>query len=861
MYVVVGNISLFLTNEVFMTDSPRNSFSSKDSLSRGYSFLEFYDLEVDRLSRSGSFSSIDPEHIKAETATTQIAQKRFNANEENRDWIQVGHSKTETAKLWGKRITFLPGIAVAIAVGVAALPVLGIYKLTKAALKATGIIKKSIKVSQFPNERSDKNASLLTAYITCRNNAENNNIDKDKEQEYFRKIGIQTTRLNSPEVQNNPGEIRKIEKKIEDLYKECAVKVAGVSEKDFKVAYDIARGLQAPAVVKNVLEQGTEKTTRHDHSSSLSYLEQRNEQNPKFEAQIRFMTKNPDFTRVSELKGNEETQGIPTNAHLHTFEKPDGTTASVFRSGAFAVHGRHKTRVDELKKESTKLINKRKSNEDEINKLKEKNDELMQELNTISQSKKSTEQIEDQAQGTPDVRISRKQAEISANSLRIGELKAEIAKITQIDQQIKGVHKAKHLGLDGLQKKLKEFEKLEKVLKEDLSNEAELQGQVDDMNAVSQWTGEEEMTIDKLKAIKKAEFSKKLRLELGFADLDELRAEISTRRDFCIAQALPEIMASVKLSAEDPEALYIAIKTGSFLHVAEGMLSHLNPAERGMIQDMKATLDYLSEHCTIQFVDDPTKEGVVVDNNDPLNPQITLNLKKTNIFFGDRTKFGLTAIYTNTAVNEVHTFRQLFGSVSPGMGEYRSIENYQNEINKQALEKLENRHKVYSLNRNDKEFRSKIEKSIVVIEHSLSGYEEEIDHLKDGEETTASIKKIQENDYVDFKEHYSSEGSRTTKDLEGMTVVERLTNALGGQIGIKCKSGKDRTSIGVANYFTKDVPEIKDKKDLKKGLLGGISHYLTGVNTGKPRGFAFNAFQRLFVKDSPPSDLCTSCNS
>ncbi|MEI8125358.1 MAG: hypothetical protein WCG42_06355 [Parachlamydiaceae bacterium] len=48
------------------------------------------------------------------------------------------------------------------------------------------------------------------------------------------------------------------------------------------------------------------------------------------------------------------------------------------------------------------------------------------------------------------------------------------------------------------------------------------------------------------------------------------------------------------------------------------------------------------------------------------------------------------------------------------------------------------------------------------------------------------------------------------------------------------------------------------KKDLQEELLAGNSYQITGLNTGKGNGYAFNIFQQSFLPSelTPPPGLC-----
>ncbi|MBA3817231.1 MAG: hypothetical protein H0X29_12095, partial [Parachlamydiaceae bacterium] len=432
-------------------------------------------------------------------------------------------------------------------------------------------------------EGNDKLLSLISAYNNC---LENNNKTRSKdhvtkEEECFKKIDEITL--------GNKGIMKSLSnddlKKIEKILKRSALEVAGVSEENFKLEYHKARGSHTPTILLNNLEGSlSEKTERLSNTSSIKYLELRSPEN--FGAQISFMKENKDILLVSELKGAKYIEGNGINAHKHTLNKGN-ESVSVFRSGAFAVHGRDKERTKEL---LMKRDNLKKS-------LKAKENVIITATTT-----------------SPNPSIKNR---------AIKEKEKIKEELVELDQQLIGVKKGKNLGIDSLQKKLNEYTK-----EQDLEAvEARVDAAIKD-DPLGLRVG-----ISKEQLIKEAIDSSnhRMRKELGFNDIKELQKEITQRRDFCISQALPELMASIKESASDQNALQIAIATGSFLHVTEGLLSHLNGAERGMIEDMKGTLDYLSKNCIIEFAGEPkagqnNEVGIEVQEDTDKNPKIILKL-------------------------------------------------------------------------------------------------------------------------------------------------------------------------------------------------------------------------------------------
>lgn len=661
-------------------------------------------------------------------------------------------------------------------------------------------LKRDIATSR--SEYGEKAQALVTAFHHCLKKSEARSDDcETKVQECLERVNEQIMAIAATPSSK---ERDKALKKIETLLKECALKVAGVSEKTFKKEYDIARGICTPPnLVNNITPNTREITRRHKHTFSMQYLQERDPE--KFEAQIEFMESHEDFLRVSELKNSKEMRGVAMNAHEHVLvaekevngeeitvdkldengniigkcqvvkkKNEDQEVRSTFRSGAFAVHGRHEERIDILKEKIKELEQK------EI-------------------------QWEIRKNRPPET------AYHPANCQKIiNETRQEIE---HCKEQILGIKKAKNMGILSLEGQLEKF-KIEETR----------------INGMSEGD-------DKTKAI--ARLNKKLRKELGFKDMEEFRAEISMRRDFCISQALPELLASIMKSAENPEALRIALAAGSFLHVVESLLSHLDGAERAMIEDMKGALDYLSKNVTIKFVENQPGAEISVNNDDINNPKITISLPMPQLQtpipeyqngFPKDVELGLTAICFNTAVNEAHTLRQLGGVFVPG--KYLTVEKLQDQILAEGLNRLQ-------------------------------AYQADAAQRLNSTLSTQITPRFR-----DISNHYSEIGSRDTKDMKGMKLREDFVKFLGGQLSVKCKSGKDRTGAKICQYFSdefssKTPKERANKQKIKERLQLGISYHLTGINTGKCKGFAFNEVQQRCLPEALalPENVCGSAPS
>lgn len=115
-----------------------------------------------------------------------------------------------------------------------------------------------------------------------------------------------------------------------------------------------------------------------------------------------------------------------------------------------------------------------------------------------------------------------------------------------------------------------------------------------------------------------------------------------------------------------------------------------------------------------------------------------------------------------------------------------------------------------------------------------------------------------------IQDHYSR--SVHAIDYKGMDLIQEEVEKLGGITGKMCKSGKDRTACGVVRSVVENCDLVEDqKKQLRRGLFHGVSHVVTGQNTGKPSAYALNSFQMGVGEHGhkpgnffPPRHLCAS---
>ncbi len=305
----------------------------------------------------------------------------------------------------------------------------------------------------------------------------------------------------------------------------------------------------------------------------------------------------------------------------------------------------------------------------------------------------------------------------------------------------------------------------------------------------------------------------------GFEDLEALKLELSERRDFTLAQSLPKIVQSLENLVKDPSALEMAEKTRKFLHVEEGLLSHLHQADQLIIDDMKGTMDYLRNHCKIKLTDEKT--SIQVDSTDRLNPELILFIQKPKkCKIENSPTFGLEALYFNTGVNELQTLGQLF----------KPNDDFQAKINAEGLTQLE----LY--------YESVIEKS-----EELS----KEDPLKTS--------------WQAIRHHYSPATTRQARDIAGLKLRHRLVKTLKGGRGVVCKSGKDRTGMEISRALASEIAEEKclPERKIRIELQKGISYHLTSLNTGQPAAYAFYPFFVPFLPNElqPPLNLCAACET
>lgn len=244
-----------------------------------------------------------------------------------------------------------------------------------------------------------------------------------------------------------------------------------------------------------------------------------------------------------------------------------------------------------------------------------------------------------------------------------------------------------------------------------------------------------------------------------------------------------------------------------FLHVEQSLLSDADKGEREMIRDMDLAIKFIRENVRITFTED--LESVVQEEG-----QFLVRLKKPeNSDIDSEKEYRIHALFFSQGVNEI----QSIGNATAQSGKL------QDSINIQGLQ-------------------------------LLSDYAESFPFY------TPAFQRL--------TDHFSPRNKhRRAKDLEGVHCIAEAVESLGGQRGVACKSGKDRTSSEV-NYWLsfcasrsiekEGSPDRSLRKKIRNDLAGGISWSNTGDCIGKANSYAFNRMQYLVLPSEwkPPYNLC-----
>lgn len=296
----------------------------------------------------------------------------------------------------------------------------------------------------------------------------------------------------------------------------------------------------------------------------------------------------------------------------------------------------------------------------------------------------------------------------------------------------------------------------------------------------------------------KDEILKKLNKRWGEAVTPQMVEErIQQRRQLCLSQALPKVMASVEKMAKE------GIPPQGFLHVEQSLLSDAYPSDKEMIKDMARAMETIRTKAHVTFT--AKEQSVTVGTDD----EIVINLQIEKASLHSDTKYGVCALFFTQGVNEMQTIGDL---LSNG-------ERLQDEINDKGLKEL-------------KEYAKRSGKAT-----------------------------------PELDAHFAATHPRAAKDVAGIQCMTATVEELGGQLGIVCKSGKDRTAMVVDDYLARcaitkgNLPQTS-YREMRDKLDGGRSLEITEECTGT-KGYAFNAFQRPLLPPelTPRADLCGNAQS
>lgn len=499
--------------------------------------------------------------------------------------------------------------------------------------------------------------------------------------------------------------------------------------------------------------------------------------------------------RTSALKKEAGFQGVATNLWKHEVLSKEGQVIDTeLRSGAFALHNREKHIKAERSKEKSHLKGIVQKAKLEINRLK-------LQLKTTKD--------------TDTIRAIK--SAIKANRQSVEKYEAQIKALGKSCRN-GGLHRMQVLRGDIAKAKNKADGALKKA-----------------RNDLESYEGDPSETALREKRVAECEkraalIEDQMAQKLGFPTLAAFDTEIAARRDLLIAQALPKIQASVEQMASDPVALANAMRTGSFLHVEDSFLSHLDGSEKCMIEDMRAAMDYLRENMTVEVRSGENPATVTRSVSDifDLNPKIKLTVHTPTMEEGKPKVFKMKTLFFTQGVNEAQAFGRVF----------KGRDALQDETNLVALNEL-----------------------LTYADAVLSKPPplEETNR----EEIAAALKAV--------RDHYSSSGEREPADIKGFLLRRKLIKALHAGKGTVCKSGKDRTGGGVSLQLAHAIVDHQNQKgkdpatsaarteEARIHLLEGVSYDITSINSGQAKAYAFNGLiQRPFLPAEicPPGRLC-----
>ncbi|PNH05297.1 Type I inositol 3,4-bisphosphate 4-phosphatase [Tetrabaena socialis] len=292
---------------------------------------------------------------------------------------------------------------------------------------------------------------------------------------------------------------------------------------------------------------------------------------------------------------------------------------------------------------------------------------------------------------------------------------------------------------------------------------------------------------------------------LGYTTVEELREEVELRKALCVAQALPVVVASLRLMCRSAACIEAAFRSGSFMHVQQSLLSDMHRHERAYLEDTKGALDVLAERLTVRFVEGSEKVLPLRISGSNITVSLPLDCVEqaalsgaaiTREAFCSQT-YGLTALVFNQGINSL----QSLGFVMWGDGE-----PLQDTLNRHSLERLN--------------------------EYALRA-------------CRASGAALAE-----LNHHYSPEGRRNPKDTAMFGLVRRACSEVGAGRAVNCKSGKDRTALELCKAFADEVVTAgllprAAVPWLEAQFMRGLSYVTTSQNHGQPPAYAFNEMEIL----------------
>ncbi|GIL69286.1 hypothetical protein Vretimale_12597 [Volvox reticuliferus] len=311
---------------------------------------------------------------------------------------------------------------------------------------------------------------------------------------------------------------------------------------------------------------------------------------------------------------------------------------------------------------------------------------------------------------------------------------------------------------------------------------------------------------------------------LGYANLEGLRAEVELRKALCVAQALPVVIASLRLMCGSTLCLRAAHRTGSFLHVQQSLLSDLHRHERGYLEDTKGALDVLADRMVVRFVEGSEKvlplhvSGSSITVSLPADGVSAAALAEAGLSRASfcAATYGLTTLLFNQGINSLQSlgFLTWRGTAEP----------LQDSLNRHSLERLN--------------------------EYAQRANQSGGPHL------------------AALNRHYSPEGRRPAKDTAMFSLVRRACEEVGGGRAVNCKSGKDRTALEISKAMAKEVVAAglfpaSETSWLEGQFLRGLSYVTTSQNHGQPPAYAFNEMEIVTLPPGwrPDWRLCGKVSS